>query len=392
MRQCGTHMLRPGMVLARPVYDRNFRLLLGQGLELSGSYISKLKSMDYKYVYVNESGTEDIVVDDLVDIKEKKSVYEAFDEYTSEAVKRDKQDRGKKKTSHMMKSLRKSSGHTMLMRRASEGLLDSLTNNSVRFYYPTSMQATGSGFNHAFDVAMMSAMIGMRLYYGVTELNKLAQAAMLHDIGKTMLENDADKIHPADRTEEQEKEYRLHPTLGGDILLDDRQIDPSTVVGIQQHHERFDGSGFPDGIPGDPEPPHENRKSRGTIFRFADIIAVANHFDNLVNGRVEREPMPPIEAVGRLIKLSGSWFHPAVVKEAVSIINVFPVGTNVKVERATNMGIVDYRGVVAKVNPQKLHQPEVLLLYDKHQQRLNKPFLMDFSADIFARLTYIDDL
>ncbi len=392
MRQCAIHMLRPGMVLARPVYDRHFRLLLGQSVELSVAFIEKLKAMDYKYVYINENGTENIVPEEIVDIKDKKSVYEAFDEYTAEAVARDKGAHGKQKSSTMMRSLRKSSGQTMLMRRASEKLLSSLTNNSVRFYYPTSMQTTGSGFNHSFDVAMLSSMIGQRLYYSVSELNKLSQAAMLHDIGKSLLEDDIDKIHPADRTEEQEKEYRQHPILGGDILMDDRQIDPATIVGIQQHHERYDGSGFPDGLVGDPEAPHENRKSHGTIFRYADIIAVANYFDNLVNARIEREPVSPIEAVGRLIKLSGTWFHPAVVKEAISIINVFPVGTNVMVEQATNMDIVGYRGVVARVNPENLHRPEILLLYDKNLKRLERPFLMDFASDRYSRLAFIEGL
>ncbi len=388
MRQCAVDKLEVGMVLARPIYDDQFRMLLGPGAVLSGEYIARLVKFNYSYVYIAETGTENIVAEDMIDVQDRKKIFEKF-----QGIERVGSSGGGgrtgygSKTSATIKS--SSSGRMRMIRNASESLLDRLMQRQVKYYYPSVNLASDMQFNHSFDVAMMAVMIGTRLHYSKSELNNLAMAAMLHDIGKTLLPPELENIHPLDRTPEQEAQYREHPRLGAELILDDRNVPPQVAIAVLQHHENFDGTGYPEGIQGDPNPPFMERKSQGGIFRWAEVISVVDHFDNLVNGRVRKEYVTPIYAIKELMQLVGRRFHPRVVVEAASVINVFPVGSIVRVKHSRNTQIVDFRGVVAKVNEGDLHHPQVLLLYDNRNKRIPHPQPIDFSQEEGSYLEYI---
>ena len=79
MRQCGAQQLKPGMVLARPIYDQHYRKLLAEGTVLSDMTIRRVADMGFRYVYVQEDGTENIHVEELIGIQCRRKASEALE-------------------------------------------------------------------------------------------------------------------------------------------------------------------------------------------------------------------------------------------------------------------------------------------------------------------------
>jgi HD-GYP domain-containing protein (c-di-GMP phosphodiesterase class II) len=183
----------------------------------------------------------------------------------------------------------------------------------------------------------------------------------------------------------------MHPQFGAVLLQRDVNMDLNVTMAVLQHHERQDGTGYPQRIKGTKEEPRRKRRERGGIHRFAEIIAVANHFDNLIGGFTEDGIKTPPEAVADIVEKTPSWFNPHVTQLALEVINVYPVGSNVRVRNSRHAKLIGYRGVVAKVHPDDLQRPSVVLLYSP-KQRLHQPIEVDFRDDRHAELEFLIDL
>ncbi|MDK9698570.1 MAG: HD domain-containing protein [bacterium] len=390
MRQCTIRNLRTGMVLGRPVFDDQFRLLLAQGTELNLEYIARLQRYKFNFVYIQEEGTESIVAEDLLDLEDRQHLFHVYQRAVG----------GKPSNARSAMIPERAAPEVQappptrlrMLKQASSSLLDNLLQSPIQHFYPSVKVAEKLHFHHSLDVAMLCIMIGIRLHYPFRELEALALAALLHDIGKSKLPESLSEKPGDQRTLSEEKQYREHASLGAELVSNDPMLPLSVGVAIYQHHENFDGSGFPEGIRGDPNPPFSERNKRGSIFRHAEVIAVANYFDNLVNGKTRTDPLTPLQAVEEITALAGTRFHPYVVTEAISIINVFPIGSLVRIKQTRQTDLLLYRGVVSKVFSEDLHHPEVLLLRNDRGHKLDRPLLVNLKDDSQARLECILEL
>lgn len=151
---------------------------------------------------------------------------------------------------------------------------------------------------HVRRVVGYSILLGMELGLGRDELNDLWLAATLHDIGKIGV---PDNIlgKPAPLSPEEAEIMRRHTVFGAEIVshLD----NPRVLPGVRNHHERFDGQGYPDGL-ADPDLPLPPR-----------IIAVADTYDAMTTSRPYREGLPPEKAVEEILAGAGTQFCPRVV-------------------------------------------------------------------------------
>jgi HD-GYP domain-containing protein (c-di-GMP phosphodiesterase class II) len=123
---------------------------------------------------------------------------------------------------------------------------------------------------------------------------------MLHDIGKLAIpEHILNK--PGRLTTEEMAKVREHPALGVELLA--AAINsPAILDAIRGHHERFDGSGYPDGLAGE------------KITLEARIIAIADCFDALVSSRPYQLPLPRQAALEMIDDAAGSQFDPHLVR------------------------------------------------------------------------------
>lgn len=390
MRQCGSLQLKPGMVLARPIYDQHYRKLLSEGTSLTGSTIKRVQDLGFRYVYINEDGTENIRVEELIGIQCRQEASEALERLANA-------DREKRQGSSNPFRVRQQANtfgaeQQALVQRAIGSIMRDLMYARQPVYFPGVYLAKDQLINHSTDVAILSMLIGLNFGFTNKDLAILGKAALFHDVGKIRLASELTYAHPLDLTEEQMDLYQMHPQMGAVLLEQDITNDIHVTMAVLQHHEKQDGSGFPEGLEGSGESPTSKNRTRGSIHRFAEIIAVADYFDNCVSGRVEREPMNPMNAVEKIIGHTPDWFNPHITQMALSVINVFPEGSNVEVRESRHYSLVGFRGVVSKINLENLSRPTVTLLYNNRHQRLDKPVVVDFNDDSRIKLEYLTDL
>ena len=153
---------------------------------------------------------------------------------------------------------------------------------------------------HTQRVAESARAMGVRLRLPERDLDSLYRGGLIHDIGKIGVP-DAILLKPGRLSHEEEVTMHLHPLIGENIVAPLR-TGASLLPIIRNHHEHFDGTGYPDRLTG------------ADIPRLARIVAVCDAFDALVNDRPYRPARTVEEAVATLLAGAGSQWDPEVVE------------------------------------------------------------------------------
>ncbi len=159
---------------------------------------------------------------------------------------------------------------------------------------------------HSYRVSEYSVAIARRLGYPEKKCESLRQMALLHDIGKIGIP-DAILNKPGRLTDEEFVIMKTHVIKGGEILKDFKMIE-NVDLGALYHHERYDGTGYCQGLKGE-EIPIEAR-----------IIGIADAFDAMTANRVYRKQLDIDFVIGELKRCSGTQFDPKLVETMLSLI------------------------------------------------------------------------
>ena len=368
------------MVIGQPLhayYGGKRTLLLGGKAKISAPLITKLDSMGYSFVYIEEEGTEEIIPENVLSDETWDNALLAVSRYyekISSTIKELSKKNDRKSVDIMeigMLSfpLPKSS----LLRESVRDIIEDLfIIGKVEGYNTISgVSRTNAIHNHVLNVTVISLLIGSEYGFVDSEQNVLGMGALLHDIGKAVLPGIYEKryweLDPPDQ-----KEVQKHPLLGERLLSEARSISEAERQIIVQHHERQDGSGYPFGLKGKNDKPvrspyHEANR----IFRFAEIVAVANVFDNLVSGNYSQHRFTPEEALKELNREAGTGLNSDVVRVLGNLVTLYPVGSNVKIQKHSDSNLTGAQGIVAKSDTKDSREVEIILLYDgngKHIQ------------------------
>ncbi len=168
---------------------------------------------------------------------------------------------------------------------------------------------------HSERVAKLSEIIGKELKLGEEALETLRYAGVLHDIGKV---GTARYIlrKPGKLNEDELQRIRLHPEAGA-LILREVSFLSRVVPVIFHHHERYDGTGYIDGIAGDEIP------------YLARILTVADAYDAMTSPRPYRARLPKDAACQELVDCSGSHFDPKIVEAFLKAIDYSPQALDV---------------------------------------------------------------
>jgi len=144
-------------------------------------------------------------------------------------------------------------------------------------------------YTHSVNVALLSMLIGKWLKYDYKRIKSLVTAAFLHDIGKVKI---APEIlnKPGRLTEDEYAEVKKHSTFGYKIVDQMPDMNDDILKGILMHHEREDGSGYPNGLKGQ------------QIHPFAKIIAVADIYDAMTSNKAYRNMICPFDVIETIEK------------------------------------------------------------------------------------------
>jgi HD-GYP domain-containing protein (c-di-GMP phosphodiesterase class II) len=159
---------------------------------------------------------------------------------------------------------------------------------------------------HSDRVAMLSRRIAERLGLAVGDLQELHSAAMLHDIGKIGVRDDI-LLKPARLTEAEMDVIRRHPALG-DTILGPLKFLGRVATFVKHHHERWDGTGYPEGLAGE------------NIPLPSRIVAVADCYDALTTDRPYRDSMSGDRAIEEIRRNAGTQFDPVVVDALIGAL------------------------------------------------------------------------
>lgn len=160
-------------------------------------------------------------------------------------------------------------------------------------------------YEHSRRVVGFSLRLARRLLLDRAQMESLALGALLHDIGKIRVPDSI--LHkPGKLTEAEWLRMRNHPLYGQQILSGIEFLEGASRV-VVQHHEKWDGSGYPWGLAGK------------DIDRNARIFAVADAFDAMTSDRVYRAGSSYEEAAAELTRAAGTHFDPNVVEAFGSI-------------------------------------------------------------------------
>ncbi len=155
-------------------------------------------------------------------------------------------------------------------------------------------------FDHSDRVSNYARMIAEALDLPQEEIEVIAPAALLHDLGKVGMADDI-LFNPKILNPEERKDAQRHAQVGAMLLSKFPLFDKGAVL-VKHHHERYDGTGYPDGMKGD-EIPVGSR-----------IISVADAYQAMTEERPYRRALSRDEAIAQLIQGSGSQFDPQVVQ------------------------------------------------------------------------------
>ncbi len=214
---------------------------------------------------------------------------------------------------------------------------------------------------HSLNVAVIAMMIGRAKGYSAKQLKELSFAALFHDMGKIKIPT-AILRKQVPLTEPETNYLKLHTKYGLDLANQIEGFPEPAKTVIAQHHELRDGSGYPEGLKGD------------EIDELAQIVIVANAFDNLCHTPIASEQKIPYTALSHLYKNCKHLYKEENLNILIKFMGVFPPGTVVQL--SNNMV-----GLVISVNASNLLFPNVLV-YDPSVPRTQAPIIELASKDL----------
>jgi putative nucleotidyltransferase with HDIG domain len=214
-------------------------------------------------------------------------------------------------------------------------------------------------FQHSVSVCTLLVSFCHYLELSPEIIHEAGIGGMLHDIGK-MRVPDHILNKPAKLTDEEFAIMKEHVTLGLEILRGTPGISRTVIQVAGEHHERFEGSGYPEQLRG------------GEISQLGRMAAIVDVYDALTSNRIYHKGMEPPAALTKLFEWSDHHFDAELVQHFIQAIGIYPVGSLVKL--ASNR-----LGVVMEQSAQGLLSPKVRVMYDIPRGRRLSPVDIDLA-------------
>jgi HD-GYP domain-containing protein (c-di-GMP phosphodiesterase class II) len=245
---------------------------------------------------------------------------------------------------------------------AVENVVEDLVESIIR--HPGALQlvsrmreADESSYTHALQVAVLLASFGRELGFSREALTYLGQVGMLLDVGKLRIDqcilNKRGNLTPAEFDE-----VKRHVQYGLEIIESSAVAHPDLVTGVAQHHERLNGTGYPQGL------------QDAEISPIGKMAGIVDAFSALTSIRPYAEPISPYSAMQQLQGWADTYFNAGLVELFIQAIGIFPVGTLVELSTGELAVVLEHSG------PRRL-KPKVLVVSAPDKTPREIPFVLD---------------
>lgn len=249
------------------------------------------------------------------------------------------------------------------VKEVTSALVDSMVRNPDASFLLSQLKSQDSyTYTHSVDASILAVLFGRHLGLTPEDLNVLSMGVLLLDIGKIKVPSAL--LEKKDRLNATEvKILKSHVDYSLAALEEAKDLDPEIVSIVRYHHERMDGSGYPEGRKGMAIPP------------FARIAAIIDFYDAITHCRPYREKVSRSKAINALYNRSGKHFQPELVEEFIQCLGVYQTGELVLLSN----GEV---GIVVEQNKLRRLRPIVLIVRDEEKQELPQPFTRDLEREL----------
>lgn len=313
-------------VLGKNIYTSEGTILLKAGVSLNSFFIDKLKKIGVSYVYIQDERLDDVLAIDDKLVELKRLTIKNMSKIVKNISNKDK------------KGLHDS---IEILEELIDYVAENGDVNDLLFDVKTYDNYT---YLHCIDTGIMSTFLGVNMKFNHLELRELGTGAILHDIGKTKISNSIIN-KTSSLTKEEFEEIKRHPIYGKEILEKNYSISDNTIKVVSEHHERFDGKGYPNGLTGN------------AISKFGKVVGVCDVYAAVTSNRSYRKRFKPNDAYELILSGSGTMFDGEIVQKFKNTFSIYPLGCRVILSNSVE-------GYVVKQNVGFPDRPVIRVLDD----------------------------
>lgn len=347
MRLVSIDMLRPEMRIARAVYNQG-ALILPEGRSNVARYIPNLRNMGIEYVYVVDEKSEGIEIPDAIAECTRTSCKQILQNTIQQFSITDKLE-----TKELEGCVEKVIAEIVGTPDVQVSLSDIASNDEYTY-------------THSVSTMVYALMIARKLNYNEQKMAALGMGALLHDVGKMLI--DREVMFKEGNLTKQEYEYvKMHSLYGYQALRRIPTLPEQIRLVAYMHHERLDGSGYPQGLSGE------------ELNEFVRIAAIADVYDALTTDRCYRKKWSANKAMDFLVERSGKEFDPELVGLFTQQLAVYPNGSLVRLSNR-------YTGIVSKQNRSMPLRPFVRVIQNPAGEDI-VPYEIDLMKELSVTIT-----
>jgi len=377
MKKISVEELRPGMVYDKPIYVDSSNMLINANTPIKESDIKKL--MTWGIIEVETAGSLIRRIEqgvERINNKRDRGPEKPSDTDNEKKIVTDYNELLKKRKSLIevhsnarnavdaaYKAVKNNTPfETRDLEDSVQGIVRLLKENSNIFLFLYGLdEGKDYTLTHSVNVAFYALIIGTALKYSPIKLNDLGLGMLLIDAG--MVKLPVYIIHKQSNLTDQEyNQIKTHPLLGYKALKELGKIKETSAIISLQHHEHFDGKGYPRGLRGN------------DIDEFARIAAIADSYEAQISNRSYRKKVYFYHAMRNLLSSGVNKFDPVILRVFLSRMSVYPIGSIVEL----NDGSI---GIIIGSVPEKPLRPIIKLIFDKDRIRIENTVIISLLTE-----------
>ena len=325
MRLIPIECIRENSLLGKAIYSCDGLCLLRAGVLLTDDLLKKIKDLKILSLYIIDEYSSEEIEDIIKPELRQKSISvitETFSDIERIASSHNFEKRNLSEYSNQEKKYFNSINAV-----AEEILENVLSNKHVLLSLVDIKSMDNYTYSHCVNVAVISIILGISLNLPKKKLTYLCIGALIHDIGKSFIPKEVLQ-KPGRLTPEEFEIIKYHSRYGYDFIKNFFDLSSHIKLIVLQHHERFDGLGYPNSLRGD------------KISYLARIVSIADVYDALTSDRPYKRAMCPSDALEYLMSNAGTLFDYDMINIFCRIVIPFPQGTIVSLSNG-DIGIVE---------------------------------------------------